>query len=178
MRMTIAAAMGFVTGILIVFIIGFLLLKLTKKDGKIKCNFDERQELARGKGFKYGFFTVIICDVLMGMLNMFAEQNFFHPFVSHFLGIYAGIAVFAVYCIWNDAYISLNENRKALMGVFGVMGALNFVVWYFSEFYRKGLSTVGEIIASDNLVNLLAGILFVIVFATSMLKAFLDKREE
>ena len=53
--MNVEMALGMVTGLVLGLILFIIILKVTKKDGKIKCQYDERQELARGKGFKYGY---------------------------------------------------------------------------------------------------------------------------
>ena len=59
---------GMLTGIAVGALVSIIILKLTKKDGKLKCRYDERQNTARGKGFKYGFYTALIGNLLYGLL--------------------------------------------------------------------------------------------------------------
>ena len=47
--------LGILCGLLIGGIVVVIILKLTKEDGSVKCKYDERQQLVRGIGFKYGF---------------------------------------------------------------------------------------------------------------------------
>ena len=44
--------MGVVCGILVGLLLMVVILKLTKTDGSLKCKYDERQQLVRGKGFQ------------------------------------------------------------------------------------------------------------------------------
>lgn len=71
----------FIIGLVLVFAVSallvLLLLKTTKNDGSIKCKYDERQELVRGRGFKYALFTI---------------------------GAIIGMMVYVIYAIWNEAY--------------------------------------------------------------------------
>lgn len=117
---------GALVGIIAGVVLAAVLLKLTKKDGSMRCRYDERQEVVRGRGFKYGFFTMLIyfaAETLFGsFLELFADRS-----VISFIGLCLGVAVYAVYGIWKDAYISLNENPKRVIIVFFVIAAMILV---------------------------------------------------
>lgn len=176
--MNVEMALGTVTGLVLGLILFVIILKVTKKDGKIKCQYDERQELARGKGFKYGFFTIVICNTCMGFYSTSVEQSIFHPFISYIISIFVGVTVFVVYCIWKDAYISLNENRQKVLISFGLIAVANFVIWISNGEGIDSFFTKEGIWFSLSSTNLFCAIIFVIIFITVLLKDILDKREE
>lgn len=109
---------------------------------------------------------------MLGLLEvaLFAEAE-----VPLFLSIVAGVAVFACYCIWNDGYFSLNENRRSLMIVFAVVGIVNIVLGILhiqrGEFLVNGRLTF-------NSLNFFCGILAIIIFVALFLKKLKDDREE
>ena len=51
---------GILLGISVGLLAGLLLVALLFKKKILDCHFDERQELARGKAFQYGFFSLLI----------------------------------------------------------------------------------------------------------------------
>ena len=124
--MNIAYVLGVVCGLLVGGLLLFLILKLTKKDGNVKCKYDERQELARGKGYKIGFFTVISYSAVYMILSETLHQ-YFEPGVLLFIGICLGVFAYAAYCIWNEAYIALNENPKRMTIAFLLIAVINLV---------------------------------------------------
>lgn len=123
---------GFLVGLLITLGLGGLLiiflLKITKKDGKLKCQYDERQLQARGNGFKYGFFTMIFYNAILAIICIAEIELPVENNVLLVLGILLGVFVYAIYCIHKEAYISLNENATRLTVVFGLIGLLNLVI--------------------------------------------------
>lgn len=76
------------------------------------CKFDERQELARGKAFRYGFFTFMIYFAIYGILQDLADIGPIKGFTGVALGICIAVSVFASVSIWNDAYFSFRETQK------------------------------------------------------------------
>ena len=102
----LAMLCGVACGLILVAII--LKITKTKKDNGIKCKYDERQIIARGHGFKLGFFTLVIYDFIYGMLGIFSTKQLFDPLLAMTIGIMIAAAVHITYCIWKEAYFSLN----------------------------------------------------------------------
>ena len=55
--MNIAYIIGVIVGVAVGLVLTFLLIRYSRTDKKIKPKYDERQELIRGRGFKYAFYT-------------------------------------------------------------------------------------------------------------------------
>lgn len=170
------------SGILILFsiIVGILLAKLfqrkTRTDNSKKCRYDERQEVVRGKGFKYGFFTILICNGLSVCLKIAEVPLFAELELPIIIGSFTGIGIWAVYCIWNEGYFALNENKGKIMILFITAAIMNFTA---------GIASIvhGTIIQDGKLtyqsINFFGGLLFIIIFLTMFLKkAYKDGRDE
>lgn len=171
---SIGYMVGCMAGVIIGIILIAFLFKFTRKDGSVKCKYDERQQLIRGRGFKYGFFTMIVCEALVilfgGILEMFVERN-----IISFFGICLGVVVYASYSLWNDGYIALNENPKRLMIVFAVLSLMNIVIG-ISNILNGTLIENG--IVSYRAVNLICGVMVLIIFIEMIIKYTSGKDSE
>lgn len=74
--------LGVVIGLLVVVII----LAVTKTGDDTKNQFDERQELVRGKGFQYGFFAIMISNAVLLFMKALEISLFSDLQVAMFLG--------------------------------------------------------------------------------------------
>lgn len=159
----VGVGLGVLAGLIFVAVI----LVMTKKDGSIKCKYDERQDCVRGKGFKFSFFTLMIYDAAYGLMGVAAEKPIMDEFTAMMLGICIAVAVYAIYCIWNEAYFSLNESPKRVLLAFAVIAAVNLLL---------GITNLshGELVTNGMLnfksTNLMCGILFFAIFLTLLLK--------
>lgn len=167
---------GVITGVVVGLLLVAVILKVTKKDGRIKCKYDERQELIRGKGFKLGFFTMLIYNGCFALYNLAIEKPVLDPFAGSFLGMVFGVAVFATYCVWNDAYFSLNTNRKKLSWCFGLIAVLNIAAGVSNLWYNKAVMEEDAYIAISG-VSILCGILFLLLFILMFVKSCVDKEK-
>lgn len=166
---------GVAAGVLVGILFIFLFLKVTKTDGKMKCKYDERQNTARGNGFKYGFFTLMICN----MLHAFAmDGDTVLPVdgsVIILISVMLGILVYVSYCIWNDAYFSLNENRRRVLILFGVIGVANLCLGIGS--LHSGRAFTNGVLNVHS-VNLFCGIMFLMIFTVLLVKRAAVKSDE
>lgn len=162
-----AVVVGVYAGVIIGIICVVFLLALTKNGDSAKCKFDERQELVRGRGFKYGFFTLLICNFIVFLLEMSDVPVYAETEVIVVINCLIGISIYVIYCIWNEGYFALNENRKRLMVAFAVIGVANLLVSAVNI-------AEGTMIENGKLtfrsLNLCCGLLLIVVFVTLLLK--------
>ncbi|MBP3460773.1 MAG: hypothetical protein J6K58_16405 [Lachnospiraceae bacterium] len=166
--------LGVLCGGLVGVILVVVLLRLTKKDGSIKCKYDERQQAVRGRGFKYGFFTLMFYDLVYAWIDEILGRRYFENSVGMIVGIFLGVLVYVSYCIWHEGYFSLNENPKKVLIVFAVIAIMNFAV--FAVQLNRG-NVIENGILTFRCVNLLCGIMFLIVFGVLLIKAICNKKE-
>lgn len=165
--MNVYMKMGLIVGLAIGLVIIVILLKVTKTDGDMKCKYDERQSGVRGKGFRLGFFTLMIYDAVYGLMNALLEKPLLDTSSAMVLGICLSIAVYAVYCIWNDAYFSLNENPRKLLFAFGAIGLCNLVLGAVNIINGTAITNG---MMNFRGANLTCGIMFIVVFAALLAK--------
>lgn len=168
-------ALGIIYGLAIGIIIAGIILTITKKDDSTKCKYDERQEIVRGRGYKYGFFTTMVCNVLMLVLNEMDVKLFQEMSIAMFVSVLAGVGVFASYCIWNDSYFALNENFRSVMVMFIVVAFINLSTGISNVVNGTAIQNGGFTFES---MNLFCGILFVLIFAVLLAKRVKDGKEE
>ncbi len=176
--MSMEYMMGYVVGVCVAILLAVcffvFFLKFTKKDGKMKCRFDERQNIIRGKGYKYAFFTLLIYNALMLVMGDFMEMYMDREMVN-FIGICLSVIIYAVYAIWNEGYFSLNENPKRVMVIFGVVGAINLL---------SGISSIvsGEIIENGKIsfraMNLLCAVMLFSILIVLAVKTIYNREDD
>lgn len=166
---------AFVIGLAVGLLIVAICVAATKKGDDMKNQFDERQELVRGQGFKYGFFTMMIANVALLVLKILEIPLFSNMEVAMTASIVIGVSVFASYCIWNDGYFALNENRKSLLIMFGLIGALNLVIGIGNVFAGVIMENGAFTFRST---NLFCALMFIVIFIVMLAKHIKDGKEE
>lgn len=166
---------GIAVGIMIGLIICLILYKLMNKDGKIKTQYDEMQQIIRGKGYCYAFYAIMICEALLILLSVGNVRLPFDNACLHFLIIFIGVIIHITYCIFKDAYIGLNTNMKRFIIIMIVVSVINFMSAFVA---LKG----GEMMIDGQLqppfINFLCGLLFVILAIELLIKKTIDNRSE
>ena len=166
----IGAAVGFVVGIILVLVLS----KYANKNKKIKTEYDERQTILRGVGFKYGFYAMFIYAALNTILGIADFALPLEPAVYNFSYVFVGAIVDIGYCIFHDCYWGLNNNRKKWCIIMAFAGLVNAVVAVMAvregEFlYNGNVSTPG--------INLLCAALLLLLAVFVLVKSFMDKKE-
>ncbi|MBQ8412823.1 MAG: hypothetical protein IJX12_04340 [Lachnospiraceae bacterium] len=169
-------ALGFIFGVVFVSaLLVIMMLSLTSRNKKLKRSYDERQELVRGKGFKYAFYTVITLNMLYAIAEIAYERIPIESSLVMFLVAICGVGVYAWYCILNDGYFAINEKKKETIICLSAIGIFNIVVGigsaFHSGFFKDGVLTY-------NCMNLVCGIFMVLTVAVIFIKQYMDKRED
>ena len=98
----------------------------TGKEVRKMNDYDERQILARGRAFMWGFFSLMICLMVYGLTDMLIE-----PWCDTLTGciicICVSLIVFAVICIRQDAFAGIGQKRKRNLTVLLVLTAANLL---------------------------------------------------
>lgn len=165
---------GYVMGLLVGLVIAAILLKYGNTNHRYKTQYDERQKEYRGRAYQYGFYTLLIFEVLL-MIPEFGEITLPIPgYILHFAGCTVGILVVTSYCIWKDVYWGLNNNRKRYGLIFLACGILNAIP-VIGAITHGGLIRDGKL--ESPAINLFVLIMMVVISAELLVKASLDKKE-
>ena len=166
---------GLAFGILTAVIILVIFRKFNKN--KLKGSFDERQELVKGRGYKYSTFTFMIMLTLCLLMESFGAFEILPVTreVALFFIIIVGVLVFAVYCIMNDAYLGVGPNMrsyKALMWIIIVLNGVSAIMGFKEGGLVDGKLSFGPF------ASLLCCLAFAIIGLAFYIKNRSEKAEE
>lgn len=125
--MTKDYASGLVVGIVTALIILIVVWKFNKKT--MKGKFDERQELVRGRGYKYACFTMLgllVADLLIESYDAFEVLPVSRELYIFFM-ILVGVMVYALYCVRNDSYFGVGTDTRTYRAVMWIVIVCNAV---------------------------------------------------
>lgn len=166
---------GVITGIVVGIVIAAIGMTFTKKNRKEKFTYDERQKVARGEGYKYAFYTLLIYNAGYACLDMALEGAWAEPMAAALIGIALAVLVHVIYCIWHECYFSMNEEPKRVLMFFGVISVINVIIAVM-----QGMD--GELIENGMLTNQCANLIVAVMFGLIMIalaiKTALRNREE
>ena len=94
--------------------------------------------------------------------------------IASLICVLVGSGVYAVYCIWNDGYFALNQNRGSILVAIGLGGILN-LVFGISAMIHNELVVNGQL--SIRSMNLFCGIMCVVIWVALFAKSLKDRKE-
>lgn len=161
---------GIASGLLV----GILFVAITqaiKKKRHMNGNFDERQELARGKAFTYGFTAMLIYIPCYSLFADITGFSFEDNLTSGLLSILVGLAVVVITCIWKDAYFTLQEKASHFVVLDLLLMFTNFANGYDHLKHPERGTSIAYF-------NFALAFLFLLILINMGLKAIYEKRRE
>ncbi|WP_325200950.1 hypothetical protein [Oscillibacter sp.] len=165
---------GILLGISVGILAGLFVVALLFKKKVLDMHFDERQELARGKAFQYGFFTLIIAAYAYGLSDVLFGR-WCDVLTGVTLCLAAGLCVFAVTCILKDAYLSLREKPRQVMTMFALLALINLGL---GGMYAVSPGLVENGVLTFRAVNPIIGFATLVILAVYIVNHLLRAREE
>ncbi len=180
-KLGIFKASGITAGIIVGLIICIFLFRYMNKDKKVMTKYDERQEMARGKAYKYGFWASMIAAAFVMLLDI-SMITLASSFTKYFFIMFVGIIAQVTYSIWNDAYYGINTNKKRLIViciVAGISNLLNVVATIMGgQFIVDGIVSDAGANALCCILLLYAGVLLIIKDRKDGNSAEIEKSED
>ena len=173
--MSIFTSKGFVAGIFISIFVLLLIYKLANTDHRSKTAYDERQQLIRGKGYMYGFYTIVIYECIIMAISVSGIELPAVDFIIHFAGILLGCIVLASYNIWKGVYWGLNNNPKRYAVVFIALLVLNAIP-VFGSIKDGSIFENGKL--SIPFLNVLVLLMLTVLVIELFVKHLADKSSE
>ena len=141
------------------------------KDKEDYGGYDERQEIVRGKAFKYGFLTMVSVEGIM-LLKEQTDGISIECNVLMMAGILIGVLVVVLYCIWNDAYWQLKQKPMPFVCMLGTVALSNM-------FIAKGKTIVANgIVTWDGSSPVFMAVFFSIILINVIIKMYIDKKKD
>lgn len=136
--------------------------------------YDERQILLRGTGYKLGFCTFLIYNFVYVILIGTNFVQWISPAVGISIGIFLAIIVNSTYCIWHDVYFALRDNPIKSMIIFVVLLLSNFLIGIDS--LKSGNVFVNGVLTFRSL-NLIVSIMFTDLFIVVLLRYLINRKQ-
>ncbi len=165
---------GFIVGALVGLVLCIVLIKaLLGWKGACRREYDERQQLAIGKGYKYGYYAMLIYIAVYALFDLMTGIHWCEVYTGLFIGVLLSVGIFGVVCIRNDAYLPLKQSPCRYITMFLVLGALNLgigALHYVDEgtFVENGM-------LNNSIVNPLVGLLLVVLAVALWVKTLHEK---
>ncbi len=156
-----------------VFVVVFIIAAAKFRKSEQSSEYDERQILARGKAYQSAFVTMAIFNILGYMLIMIDETELSNAPIFLIGSFFLATAEFAVSTIWNDAFKSIENNKKQYL----ILTLVVIVVNLFAAFYDREWTSVGELLHSVQGMNVMIAVVFTAVAFTIIIKEMKDRME-
>ena len=139
-----------------------------------KAEFDERQQLARGKAYKAGFYTLLVGLLAVYLIPIFTEWQPKDTALLLFAVICVGVTVFACVAVANDAYLGIRQNPRAMLLVLGIVVVGNLTAG-FSVMESVGFA---DGLAVENSMNFIIAAMGLIILAALAIRLRMAARDE
>jgi len=120
-----AMSVNYLIGIIVGLVVAVFIIKACNKNNKFKSDYDERQQIKRGKSYCYGMYTAWILLGILMMLDLVEVKIPAEPSVIYFTVVMVSLLVQTVYAILNDAYFGMNNRIKTYCMVFLILTVIN-----------------------------------------------------
>jgi len=165
---------GIAVGLAAGIVAGLIFVAFLFRKKVLDCHFDERQELARGKAFQYGFFTLLISTYVYGTSDV-VFGHWCDALAGVTICLAVSLCVFAVTCILKDAYLSLREKPRVVMTMFALLTLINLG---FGVMYGVSGDLVEDGVLTFRAVNPIIGTATLVILIVYIINHLLRSREE
>ncbi len=166
--------MGIIAGVVLYVVLFVVILIATRKcKGKYE-NYDERQNQARGKGYKLSFMTILLLNFFYAFFGYGLTKDFISPQLVILAIGFIGITVYTIYCVFTDAYLAVGQKPgKWIVLILFVIVGNTFAALRGSE---RGFIING--FATGTSINAMVAIAFTTILVAIAIKYFIDKKGE
>ncbi len=158
---------GVITGIIIAAVLIIFAIRFCRGKGNFKSKYDERQNIAIGKAYRDGFWSLLAAGCAAMLLSQVKSLHEYNVMLMAIAAV-IGLLVFIISRIMRDAYMGLNDNPKKWIVLLLIIGVLNLAL---SAYYI--LCGTGDIKAWP---NLLAGTGVIIAAAAYIIRQQMLKK--
>lgn len=165
---------GMLVGIAVAIGIFAIIAAINKKRGK-PGEFDERQELIRGKAYQHAFFAVMLYSALYGLAVVMLERPLMVDGLSALVAVFVGVVVFAVESIARDAFFTAKNRPKS------------YIILYIAVIFSQLVNAVGNLrggklmqdgVLTMHVLPIVCGVAFTIVLLAIIVKTVRGAKED
>ena len=174
--MNAAYALGLGIGILAGLLI-FAVYRLANKGGRGRRDYDERQIAAQGRAARAAMYAHLIYAAAAIIGYAAFGLRFIDLPGAMMLGVCLSVGVFAVSCIWNDAYFTAANSPRSSIAALAAFALLQILsVWRHVR--DAGWFPNGGMMDSIVVIALGCAGLMLLVIVTALVKFAAERRQE
>lgn len=159
-------------GIIVGLIIAVILLKVCNKNGKLKSDYDERQQIMIGKSYKCAMITAWILMAIYMIIDIGGNAIPMDNAMVIFTILFASIMVHTSYTVWTDAYFGSNNDYKKYAVLSVVVTAINIAA---TVAYIKDGQLIVDGVLTVRGINAECALMFLILGVEFAIKSIIDK---
>ena len=170
-----AYTLGVMFGILIALLVATILsIAKRRKTGK-PDDYDERQQLIRGKAYQHAFVVTLCVAALYGGLVAITERAYMADGVAALLVTFIGVGAFAAESILRDAFYTAKNRPKTYILLYAacilsqIVGAVDHIREH--DLVQDGVLTM-------NVMPLACVVLFSVILICLIVKAAREPKED
>lgn len=165
---------GMLVGIAVAIGIFAVIAAFNKKRGK-QGEFDERQELVRGKAYQHAFFAVMLFSAMYGLAVVILERPLMVDGLSALIAIFVGVVVFAVESIARDAFFTAKNRPKS------------YIILYIAVIFSQIVNIIGNLkeghlvengVLTMRVLPIVCAAVFAVVLAAILVKTAREPKED
>lgn len=176
MNVGISYGIGLLVGLLFAALLVKVFAKRLHTNGEKKDRYDERQQLLIGKGYKYGFYGMLIYNAFYAVVGSSLGSNLLEPGPAAFLNIAVGLVVFAAYCIWKGAYFALNYRAGRYVVLLVILAVINYVAGFC--FLKGGVPMIEHGVLTTSTVNFMCAGLLTLLLLLMLIRKLVPQKDE
>lgn len=166
--------LGFVVGLIsVLVVVAVIVIAIRKLTGAKQCKYDERQKLAQGKAYKIAYAVLLAYLVGASTFDMMLGIRWCDEFTFVMIGVMASIFVYACVCIWNDAYVNINQSPRTIVLILLGVGLIKLGISIMN--LRHGVWVENGML-TPMVTNPMCAAMLLLVVLVFAIKQFVDKR--
>lgn len=173
--MSTKASVGMAIGIMVGLVVCVILFRFANTDKRIRTQYDERQEAIKGRGYKYSFYTMLFCELVLMLLHMSEISIPVESYLLHLGAILISCLVLCLHSIWNGVYWGLNNDHRRYYILFAVAAVLN-IIPVAASFANNSISTEG--FDSIPIMNIMVIVWLAIIGIVALVKKIVSSGED
>lgn len=160
--------------VLVGILISIILISRNNSNKKFKSEYDERQEVVRGRSYKWGYYTAIVLFAVFTLLDLGGIVFPVEQSVLFFGALAVSASVQVAYSLWNDAYWGINNKLRNYVVMFIVLGIINGLSGAMA--YVDGRMIVDGIL-THSFISFECVLIFVVFGIVCLVKSVVKKSE-
>lgn len=172
---TFIYALAFLCGFIVAVLAVGIFRGIYKKKKGTKCEYDERQILARNSAYKGAFFTLAAYCILCMFMNLL-ELEWAVVSVQMIIGVLLSALIFNIICIFKDAYFVQKGWTMTSFLVFSLLMCAVQVFSFVMNITEDNNPIFTNGVLNENIVNLICGIIFFGTAVATIIKIIINKR--